>query len=315
LKEEHMNATDRTSTETPTASVIGLGTIGGAVARNLVAAGIPTAVYDLRAEARQPLAELGATDASSIAEAAEGASVVIVAVLNDEQVIDVLTGEGGVLGVAHRGQIVVIHSTVRLSTIRDLAERAAALGVQLLDAGVSTGGHDEKGRLALFVGGDDETVARAHPVIDAYTHYFEHLGPLGTGMVAKLIRNLFGYYMMAAAFETLRLAEATGVDLAALRRIFEGSNVTDQANFVLSYPTAKPVTESGESMEFGKLLMGLGAEELIAVQENGAVIVEKDLLNAVALATEAGVDLHLAETARSLVRPFLLLPPSDADPA
>jgi 3-hydroxyisobutyrate dehydrogenase len=295
----------------PSAAVIGLGAIGGAVAKNLVAGGVPTTVFDLRTEVRDSFAELGATAASSIAEAAADADVVIVAVINDQQVTDVLTGEGGVLGVSHPGQIVVIHSTIRLSTVTDLAERAATVGVDLIDAGVSTGGHDATGKLALFVGGDDETVERAHAVLDAYTHDFEHYGPLGAGMAAKLLRNMYSTYVMAAAYETLLLAEAAGVDLETLRRSFESSQVTGGGDFVLSYPTAKPVTESEEAAAFGTDLMGMELDALIAFQEGGAALLEKDLAGAMALAEDAGVDLQLAARAKAMVRSFLLLPPAD----
>ena len=114
----------------PSVAIIGLGTIGSTVARHLVDPELLVAVYDLRAEACRNFVARGARLATSSADAARDADIVIEAVVNDAQVLDAITGADGVLSTLRPGGIVILHSTVRLSTVRQVAAAARARNVQ-----------------------------------------------------------------------------------------------------------------------------------------------------------------------------------------
>lgn len=296
-------------------AVIGLGTIGGAVARHLVGADIAVSVFDVRPGATEEFVSQGARRASSCADAASRADVVIEAVVNDAQLLDVMTGPDGVLSTVRPGAVIILHSTVRLSTVREVAAAAAAKSVRVIDAGVSTRGSHGTDKLAVFVGGAAEDVDLVRPVLERYTHCLDYLGPLGSGMTAKLVRNLLGYLFMAAAYEPLALAEAVGVDLNAFRRIIEESDVASQAQLILQLPTTHPLTESKVAVETVEKVTGLHGEQLRAFLESSASLMEKDLDDIVALADDAGFEVRLAKNARRLVREFILLPPADHGPA
>src|SRR5215211_2507494 len=102
----------------PNAAVIGLGAIGGRIAHRLAERGVPLVVFDVRAEAGDDVVAEHARRATSCAEAAADADVVIIAVVDDAQALDVLAGAEGVLAGARPGTIIVLHSTVHLGTVR-----------------------------------------------------------------------------------------------------------------------------------------------------------------------------------------------------
>ena len=293
----------------PSVAIIGLGTIGSTVARHLVDSELLVAVYDLRAEACRNFVARGARLATSSADAARDADIVIEAVVNDAQVLDAITGADGVLSTLRPGGIVILHSTVRLSTVRQVAAAARARDVRVLDAGVSTLGSHGTGKLAVFVGGAPDDLDVARPVLSRYTHCLDYLGELGSGMAAKLVRNLLGYYYMAAAYEVLALAEAVGVELQTLRRVLEESDVAGQSKLILTQPTLRPITESEVARKSVEQFTGLTGADLERVLESSASIILKDIDDVIALADDADVDLELARDVKHLVRPFLLLPP------
>jgi len=290
------------------AAVIGLGSIGGAIALRLAQHDVPLTVFDLREDAGTAAEAAGARRASSCGDAAAGADVVVIAVLDDAQVLDVVTSPQGILQTAGPGTIVVIHSTVRLDTVRKVATASAAQGVRVVDAGVSTRGTDEAGTLELFVGGDPGDVDAARPVLEHYAHHLDYLGDLGSGMTAKLVRNLLGYTLMAAANEALALAEEVGVNLDEFRRVLDESDVVSQYRLALSVPTTRPVTESDAAAQFHESTLGLGGEDLVAALEHYVYTMQKDIDDALALADDAGFTLELAPHARAMLRRVLLLP-------
>jgi 3-hydroxyisobutyrate dehydrogenase-like beta-hydroxyacid dehydrogenase len=291
------------------AAVIGLGAIGGMIARRLAERGVPLVVFDERADAGDDVVAAHARRATSCADAAVDADVVIVAVVDDAQVLDVLSATDGVLATAQPGTLVVIHSTVRLQTVLDVATMAAPHDVRLLDAGVSTLGPHERGMLALFVGGDPADVDAARPVLEHYADPLDHLGPLGSGMTAKLVRNLLGYTLMAAAYEAAALAEHVGVDLDKFRHVLTESDVLSQFRGVLSQPTTRPVTDSDAAVKYFEGLTEARGAELIESLEHNLAIMEKDTDDVLAFADDAGVALALAPHVRRLLRRVMLLPP------
>ena len=289
-------------------AVIGVGTIGSSIARHLVASDLTLTLYDARPEAAAPLVDAGGRLAASCADAARDADWIIVAVVDDAQVTDVLTGPDGVLSTARPGSVIVLHSTVRLDTVRDMASAAAAKGVGLIDAGVSTRGDDGTGKLAVFVGGETSEVEAARSLLHRYSHSIEHVGGLGSGMTAKLVRNLLGYSFMVATYESLAFAESMGVDLDAFRRVLRDSDVTSQAQLVMDLPTTKPYTESEEAAAYWKNLTGLAGEELRDLLERAESVMEKDMDEITALAEETGFHMDFTGGTKPLLHHVLLLP-------
>ena len=266
-------------------AVIGLGQMGGPIADNLVRAGHSVRVHDLSDDAMARRVELGAVAAESPAAAARDADVVSIVVFDDAQLLAVCSGADGVLSTLEAGSVIAVHTTATLSTIRTLADLAAATGVRVVDAGISggeTGARD--GTLLLLVGGDPDAVAFITPALDAFAKEIVHAGALGTGMALKLARNATGYAWMSVVRDAMDLAVRAGVDPARLRHAIEQTGVFDQALVPLGLggPEAYPA----------------GAPE-IAIFEHVARLADKDLEHAAALADEVGASIPMLELARA----------------
>ncbi|MEU1168159.1 NAD(P)-binding domain-containing protein, partial [Streptomyces sp. NPDC005921] len=133
---------------------------------------------------------------------------------------EILTGEHGVLAGLRRGGVVAVHSTVHPDTCRRLADRARTHGVTLIDAPVSGGGPAAaEGRLVLMAGGEPGTVAYCRPVFATYADPVVHMGPLGTGQLAKLLNNVLFTANLGTAADTLALGRDLAIDPAALARV------------------------------------------------------------------------------------------------
>ncbi|MCU1656953.1 MAG: garR, partial [Pseudonocardiales bacterium] len=118
------------------AAFIGLGNMGLGMAHNLVKAGIETVVFDVRPDAVDSVVSAGGTAAASNADAAKGADLVCIAVFNEQQVRDVVTGtesDAGVLATSAPGTVVALHSTISPSLVQQLAAEAARRDVVVID--------------------------------------------------------------------------------------------------------------------------------------------------------------------------------------
>jgi 3-hydroxyisobutyrate dehydrogenase-like beta-hydroxyacid dehydrogenase len=212
------------------AAFIGLGNMGLGMAHNLLKAGIATTVFDLRAEPVQSAVSAGAAAAASCAEAAAHADVVCVATFSEQQVRDVLAGtdaDPGVLAGAAPGTVVAVHSTISPALVKELAATATELGIALIDVAM-TGGGDvaaAAGNLTFMVGGPDEALAKARPALDAMARTVFHVGPVGTGVSAKIISNFLGTSNVALVREALRMAAAAGIGEKEMLRIVEDGGV------------------------------------------------------------------------------------------
>lgn len=206
-------------------AVIGLGRIGRGAARSLVRAGHSVGGYDVAEEATAALKSI-VRIACSPREAAAEAEVVLIAAFDEAQVRDVLTGDAGVLTADPPPRAAVILSTVPLATIEWAAGEAAAADVGLVDCGVTGGGEAiERGSIVALVGGDADTVELARPVLEAFSSPMLHMGPLGSGMKAKLARNAIVFGCWYIVSEAARLAAAAGLDLD---KLIEASDAADK---------------------------------------------------------------------------------------
>ncbi|MCX5562426.1 NAD(P)-dependent oxidoreductase [Streptomyces sp. NBC_00038] len=196
---------------------IGLGSQGAPMARRIIDAGFETTLWARRPATLLPFADTAAKCASSAADLASVSDLVCVCVVDDADVEEVITGSSGVLTGLRRGGVIAVHSTVHPDTCRRLADRARARGVTLIDAPVSGGGPAAaEGRLLVMAGGEQGTVAFCRPVFATYGDPVVHMGPLGTGQLAKLLNNVLFTANLATAADTLALGRDLGVDPAAL---------------------------------------------------------------------------------------------------
>lgn len=196
---------------------VGAGAMGAPMVGRLVGAGHDVTVFARRAATRTRVAQLGGRDAGSLAAAAQGAEVVVVCVLTDDQVADVAEGQGGLVAAMEPGSTLVVHTTGDPATARRLGTAGAGRGVAVVDAPVSgTVADVEAGTITLLLGGEDEAVARCRPVLAAYGDPLFHMGPLGSGQAAKLVNNALLAAHVQLAVDAVRLAGVLGIDPAAL---------------------------------------------------------------------------------------------------
>ena len=191
---------------------IGLGSQGAPMARRIVEGGYPLTLWARRAASVEPFTDTAATVAESPRALAEASDLVCLCVVGDADVLEVATGDDGVLAGLQPGGIIAVHATVHPDTCRQLAEQASAKGVSVVDAPVSGGGPAaEAGTLLVMAGGEDAVVEKVRPVFATYADPIVHLGDVGAGQVAKLLNNLLFTANIATAKTALDLGTALGV--------------------------------------------------------------------------------------------------------
>ena len=197
--------------------VIGLGIMGAPMARNLLRAGHEVVVRGRSRGRIEPLIALGAREAASPAAVARAVEVVVTSLPDGPDVEQVVTGREGVLAGASAGLLVIDTSTIAPDVARALAERAAASGVDFLDAPVSGGQQGAiDGTLSIMVGGAADAVTRARPVLDAIGRKVTYMGGPGKGQMTKLVNQVVGVTTLAAVAEGLLLAARAGLDPTAV---------------------------------------------------------------------------------------------------
>lgn len=275
---------------------IGLGNIGAPMARRLLDRPDELVVLDVAAAATAPFAAEGATVAATPAELAARARVISIVVRDETQVAEVLDGPDGLLAGAAAGTVVAVHSTISAEGAVALAERAAAAGVDLVDAPISGGAMGaHEGTLAVMVGGSDDAVERARPVLERYASLVVHCGPVGQGTRMKIARNLITFASFAAVGEAQRLAQAAGLDVAALGDVVRHSDrVTGGAGAIMLRPDASVMADD---------------DGLRPIFAHTAALGTKDLDLAAELGDGLDVDTPVAELARRLLAPALGLEP------
>lgn len=198
-------------------AVVGLGTMGAPMARHLLEAGHHVTVHNRTRERELPLAEAGADRAASPAEAAEAAEVVLTCVSDTPDLEQVLLGPDGVAEGLPAGGVVVDCSTVSPSATAEIAVQLAKRGLGLVDAPVSGGSEGaERGTLTIFVGGTDAHVETARPVLETFGSRITHLGPSGSGQMAKAVNQVMIAGTYATVGEGIALAQAAGLPMAEL---------------------------------------------------------------------------------------------------
>lgn len=187
--------------------VVGAGRMGAPMVRRLVDAGHDVRVLGRNAQKCAVIEDLGAHPVTDLAAVADGAEIVIVCVFTDEEVEQVCMKDG-LIAAMQADAVLVVHTTGSPRTVEALATR----GVAVVDAPVSGGPHDTAaGRVTLFVGGDEDSVARVKPVLAAYGDPVLHVGGVGAGQAVKLINNALFAAQIGLVTEGVRLGGLLGV--------------------------------------------------------------------------------------------------------
>ena len=206
-----------------TVGVVGLGNMGGRIARRLVGGGEDVVGFDLDA-ARA--AGAGARAAGSVAEVARAADVVLLS-LPDSPAIEAVIDE--IEGDLRDGQVLVDLSTASPASTVAIHERLAARGVAYVDAGISGGAAAaEAGTLTIMAGGEPEALDAVRPVLAHFAGAVHHMGASGNGHVAKLINNFLNAVSLAATAEAMVAGRKAGLDL---RQLLEVVNASSGVNF------------------------------------------------------------------------------------
>jgi 4-hydroxybutyrate dehydrogenase / sulfolactaldehyde 3-reductase len=258
---------------------IGLGVMGAPMSRNILKAGFACRVYDVDPSATAKLVEVGAAAASSPADCARGASIVITMLPNGAIVEQALFGPHGVAAGMAPGTLVVDMSTILPAQTDDYAARVAAGGGRFVDAPVGrSSAHAVSGKLMIMVGGMPQDVEEVRPVLATMGDTIEHCGPAGSGSRMKVVNNFMSITLNATTVEALLLAETSGLDPELARRVML-STVAGQGHMNTTYPA--------------KVLKG-DLEPGFAID-----LAHKDLLLALEMAGSLKVDLVTGKAALS----------------
>ncbi|MBS1843165.1 MAG: 2-hydroxy-3-oxopropionate reductase [Actinobacteria bacterium] len=207
----------------PTIGFVGLGIMGQPMAANLLQGGYDLVVYNRTPAKCAVLESEGAQVGDDPADVARRSDVVITMLPDSPDVELVYQGESGLLSAARAGQLFIDMSSISPAVARSLAEAAAALGVEALDAPVSGGDVGAKNAtLSIMVGGDPATFERARPIFETLGTTIVHMGGAGTGQTAKACNQLLVAQTLEAVSEALVLGSKAGVDPARLIEALSG---------------------------------------------------------------------------------------------
>jgi 3-hydroxyisobutyrate dehydrogenase-like beta-hydroxyacid dehydrogenase len=204
--------------------MIGTGAMGLALLQRLKLNGVKAVCYDVHAPSLKQAKALGMPTVASSAEVARRSTLIDIVVRTDQDALDCVVGAKGVLESAQPGTLLLLHSSILPQTVEEVDGAARAKGVFVIDA-CMTGVPDtvRSGELCFVVGGPDEMVERAKPHLLKMGKEVFHMGPLGTGAVGKLIKNMLGGAETLIVHEAIQIGLAGGIPypkaLEMMRRI------------------------------------------------------------------------------------------------
>jgi 3-hydroxyisobutyrate dehydrogenase len=203
-----------TTNQTQTIGFIGLGAMGMGMAQSLLRAGFTVNAYDINPASVQTFSEAGGNGVTSVAEAADGADVFIIVVVNAEQTEDVLFGSGGAAEKLSPGSVVMACSTVKPDFARETDRRLREMGIDMLDTPISGGpARAATGELSIMASGDPAVFAKVDSVLDAMAANLFRLGDeVGYGSTTKMVNQLLAGVHIAVAAEAMALGVKAGMD-------------------------------------------------------------------------------------------------------
>jgi len=231
-KRNHLTASLRTFTDNAgnnsepkgTIGFIGLGNMGSYMAQNLIKNGYGLVVNDVYPEAMEPLKALGADTVLTPAEVARHADRIITMLPSSPEVLEVYTGENGILSTVQDGTIMVDSSTIDPSVSKDVAKISAKKGAVYMDAPVSGGVIAARdATLTFMVGGSEENFSIAENILINIGKNVVHCGAVGTGQAAKICNNMLLAVSMIGTAETMNLGTRLGLDSKMLAKILNMS--------------------------------------------------------------------------------------------
>ncbi len=271
-----------------TIAFIGLGNMGGPMAKNLLAAGHHLKVFDLSEAALADVAKAGAAVADSARLACSGASVVITMLPAGKHVAEVYTGSEGLFSVLPEGTLCLDASTIDTETARTVGEAATAVGIAFMDTPVSGGvAAAAAGTLAFMCGGTAKAFERAKAILAGMGNPEKifHAGPAGAGQVAKAVNNMLLAIHMIGTCEALSMGTAYGLEPAVLSEIMKASSGNNWSLQVYNpWPDVMPGVPSSNDYQPGFMVD----------------LMVKDLGLAKAVAAGAGVQNTFGQLALSL---------------
>ena len=207
--------------------IIGLGSMGLAMAKNIVDSGFPLTGFDVREESLRLLEAAGGQSAGSAAGVGGNADAVFVMVLNGRQVRDVVAGEGGLLETMKPGSTIIVTATIDPAEIEELAPLIAEKGIEIIDSPVSGGkGGAEAGTLTLMAAAKKEVFDANLEVLQAVGEKIFHVGEeIGMGQTVKASLQALIGATFTAIFESLVLGAKAGVKGEVMYEVFTASGV------------------------------------------------------------------------------------------
>ena len=253
---------------------LGLGKMGRLMAPRLLQAGHELLVWNRTPQKAETLIKDGATLAATPAAVASASDIVISMLANDDAVLGVYGGSEGLLSNSVDDKLFVDMSTLRPSTVRQLAEQAYALGAGFVDAPVSGSlGPARDGQLFIFCGANEQDMKRAQPILEVFARRIVHAGPVGQGALLKLVVNLPLAVYWGSLAEAVAMGKHGGLGLELMLETIKDSSAA-LAVLPLKIPTI------------------LGSKEPVAFDVSS---MQKDLRSMLDTGVDAGVQMRTAE--------------------
>jgi 3-hydroxyisobutyrate dehydrogenase len=250
-----------------TIGFIGTGVMGGPIAGHLVKAGHRLTVYNRsRAKAEGWAAKYGGAVAASPAAVAEGADVVISCVGNDDDLAQVTLGRDGAFKAMAKGALFIDHTTVSARIARQLSVEAEGRGLLSVDAPV-TGGQAgaEAGTLSIMCGATAAGMARAEPVLRAYSSRIVHIGGPGTGQTTKMANQIAFSGIIQSLSEALRFVQAAHLDTDKVFEAISGGAASSWQMTNRWATMARGEYDFGFAVDWMRKDLGLAIDEARAI--------------------------------------------------
>lgn len=259
--------------------MIGLGKMGLALSRQLMADGHTVCGYDIDPERMRLLEEAGGRSTASAREVAENSDITFSILLKPEHIEENTLGPNGIVQAAKQDLIHVEMSTMHPTWQMQLADKLAARGIAMLDAPIS-GSHNrvDARAISFMVGGNPETFEQVRPILEPLAVDVAHTGPSGTGATMKVVTNLFVNSNTALLAEMILVGERAGLSPEIMKTCLAASSVK---GLMLEHMGARL---------FDRDFAPRGAVEIFV----------KDMGVAIELATECGVELQIVPAARKM---------------
>lgn len=213
------------NTPAPAVGFIGLGDMGGAIARRIVEGGFSTTLWARRSASLDAFRDTAARFADSPAALATTSDIVGLCVFGDADVYELALGGNGLIASMRPGSILLIHSTISVATTLEIANAASHRGIAVLDAPVSGARiRATSGRLSIMAGGEKAAFDRVLPLMRCYGESILHLGASGSGQKMKLLNNVLGFANLRMAHLALELADRLGLENTAARQVLRSGS-------------------------------------------------------------------------------------------